>query len=93
MARSRSKQTIFDLALQGYGRMDELVKLARENNLSLSDEITAGTDVDFDTNASFGNNNVKNFVKKDNRIFNNYYETYPEDGIGAWIIEDTFIVQ
>lgn len=69
----KDKQSIFDIAAQSYGNLDNLVKLSNDNGFSLSDNIQTGTELIIDTN-DLGEADIKQEILDNEYTFNNSYE-------------------
>lgn len=91
MAKVRQKQSIYDLTTQGFGQIDELIKFAKDNNLSLNEDLTVNEDVVFNNPIGVGNDRNKESIELQQLTFNNDFITTGE-GIGFFIIGDNFII-
>lgn len=69
MPTVKQGQNIFDLALQGYGTIDEVVQLAFDNDILLDELPTPGTEYVVDLAA--GDNAVKQFIVDREWFYNN----------------------
>ena len=69
MPTVKQGQNIFDLALQGYGTIEQVVKLAYENDMLLDVLPTAGDEYTVDL--AEGDNAVKQFIVDRDWFYNN----------------------
>ena len=69
MPTVKQGQNIFDLALQGYGTIEQVVKLAFDNDMLLDVLPTPGTEYTVDL--TLGDNAVKQFIVDLNWFYNN----------------------
>ena len=69
MPTVKQGQNIFDLALQGYGTIEEVVNLAYENDMLLDVLPTPGDEYAVDLTR--GDNAVKQFIVDRNWFYNN----------------------
>jgi len=88
-------QSFLDKTIEMTGSIDEVLKMALENSISITDELTV------DSNLKYSGNKLKSitdFFGDNNRCASkvtnqDFAVIIPDDGIGAMIIEDTFIVR
>ena len=83
------KQNLIDICLQVYGTTQLLFKLAKDNNLQIDSDINAGDVLEYDETqgdraiVAKATTNGTNFINPG----------FTTEGVGYWIIEDTFTVQ
>lgn len=65
----KEDQNILDISLQGYGTLNNLVKVASDNGFNLDEVPTIGAAVEVDL--TLGNSRVKLFKDQQNIIFSN----------------------
>jgi len=65
----RNKQSLFDITVQNFGRMDELINVSRDNNLSISEYIETKQEIQIGNYE--GNIKIKNAIALQNLTFNN----------------------
>lgn len=88
-------QSFLDKTIELTGSIDNVFVLALENGVSISDNLTVGTSLKYTGKQLktitdlFGDNNRCATKITDS----NLSVVVPDDGIGAMIIEDTFIVR
>jgi hypothetical protein len=85
MAVLQNKQNLFDVSLQNFGTLDNIVKLSNDNSLSISDQLTAGTELVID-NEGFGEEEIKAEIADKSISYNNYYEAF------SYITVDTTLI-
>ena len=92
MAQVQQNQTVFDLCLQEYGTLENLIAdVIVPNKIIIDEDIKPDRIINLDT-LNKGNNTIKNLIKEQGLIFTNTEVKKPAIGIGEMIIEDTFIV-
>jgi hypothetical protein len=67
--KAQYKQSLFDVTVQNFGRMDELVSVSKDNNLSISDLLETSKDLvigDYE-----GDEKVKDAILLQNITLNN----------------------
>jgi len=69
----KKDQSIFDIVCQYFGRLDELVYVSSENNISISDLLSVDDEIEFDTYGK-GNKSKREDIIKLGLTFNNYQE-------------------
>lgn len=89
------RQTVFDIAMQELGVVDRSFEIADLNGISVTAHLVAGSEIivpDYDTTER---TTVKMFSDPANAPASddNQLDELLFDGIGYWIIENTFIVQ
>ena len=65
----QDKQSIFDITVQNFGQMDELVNISRDNRISISEFLETSKEIiigDYE-----GNENVKDAIVLQNITLNN----------------------
>jgi hypothetical protein len=63
--------TIFDVVCQNFGQLDELVSVANDNQVSISDEVLEPLTIgDYE-----GDQKKKDAIALQNLTFNNHYES------------------
>lgn len=88
-------QSFLDKTIEITGAVDHVFALALENNLSITDALTVGTALRYSGNTV---NSIAGLFDENNRcasgITNQNHElVVADEGIGAMIIEHTFIVK
>ena len=68
----QEKQSIFDIALQEFGRLDDLVQICIDNNISISTALTTKQELIIN-NEGIGNEKVKDFYSLNNIKPNNNF--------------------
>jgi hypothetical protein len=86
MARIQEKQSLFDITVQKFGRMDELVNVSNDNNLSISDFLATGTELTIGEYE--GDEKVKDAIELQNITLNNNAEFITEEVIVNRVLED-----
>jgi hypothetical protein len=96
---AQHNQSLFDLAIQFFGSVQAVFDVANVNLLSVTDQLTAGQEITLPEASNYENKDLANYYNKNGIVPVTGSE--PEgittdeagDGIGAMIIESTFIVQ
>jgi hypothetical protein len=70
---SRYNQSIFDVAAENFGTLDNIVKLSLDNGLSLSKELKTNTELIID-NENLGEADIKNEISDNDITLNNFYD-------------------
>lgn len=88
-------QSFLDKTIELTGSIENVFAMALENGVSISDNLTIGTDLKF-TGKQF--KTITDLFGDNNRCAtqitdSNYEVIVADDGIGAMIIENTFIVR
>jgi hypothetical protein len=90
-------QTLFDIAVQESGNVDAVFDWALKNNKSITEELVTGEILE-NPESIYTEIAVTNYFKTNNSkpataiTAQNHELIVPDDGIGAMIIENTFIV-
>lgn len=69
MAKVKDKQSLFDITVQNFGRMDELVNVSNDNDISISELLETSQDIiigDYE-----GDEKVKDAIALQNITLNN----------------------
>lgn len=69
MAKVKDKQSLFDITVQNFGRMDELVNVSNDNDISISELLETSQDIiigDYE-----GDGKVKDAIALQNITLNN----------------------
>lgn len=88
--KTKSGQTLADIAVEYYGDLSEIDKLASDNNLSMSAEIEAGTDLIVDLQEN--NDVVDYYADNDVHPASKEDTTLSQGGIGYMAIGFDFLV-
>lgn len=88
-------QSFLDKTIELTGSIENAFALALENNVSISDYLTVGTDLKFTGKQV---KNITDLFDDNHRCATKITQSdlavvIPDDGIGAMIIENTFIVR
>ncbi|HCY81549.1 MAG TPA: hypothetical protein DHV22_08095 [Xanthomarina gelatinilytica] len=91
-------QSLFDIANQVHGNVDQAFAFALANNISVTDEIPAGTVLKVPTDVELQNKDISNYFKNKHLATHVVLPTHGElspvnEGIGYMAIEIDFIVQ
>ena len=88
-------QSFLDKTIEMTGSVDEVLKMALENSISITDELTIDSNLKYSgkilksiTDLFDDNNRCASKVTKQD-----FAVIVPDEGIGAMIIEETFIVR
>lgn len=87
----QKRQNLVDLAIMAYGDVSALVKIAFENDLKIDQTPEVGYNFKF----TLADNQMIEFLERKKLVINTgdqHEETNEAEGIGAAIIENTFIV-
>lgn len=69
MAKVQDKQSLFDITVQNFGQMDELVNVSKDNRISISEFLETSQEIiigDYE-----GNENTKDAIALQNITLNN----------------------
>ncbi|HCM34128.1 hypothetical protein [Chryseobacterium sp.] len=93
MNKKQQGQNFLDLIIQQSGSFDEVINAAVLNDMSLTDNIAIGTEI---KNKNIQDEDNVNLFNQNNKpataLRNTDEDLSSQDGIGYWIIEETFIV-
>lgn len=70
---SKYEQSIFDIVLENFGTLDNLITVSVDNERSLSDNLLVNTHLEIN-NDNLGNSNIKKTIVNQSLSFNNRYE-------------------
>jgi hypothetical protein len=70
---SRTKQSIFDIAGENFGNLDNVIKVSNDNGISISGNLKINTELDID-NADLGEADIKQRIIDLKESFNNNYD-------------------
>lgn len=70
MTLVKENQSIFDIAVQEYGQIDNVIKISSDNDVSISENLETNTDLDIDATGA-GNNDIKKVIKEESLSMNN----------------------
>ncbi|SHH75307.1 hypothetical protein [Flavobacterium johnsoniae] len=93
-----SGQSLSDIAVQEDGNIETIFEWALKNNKSLTEKLTPGESLD-NPNSSLVDNGISDYFKGIKKKVStgltneNLSIVIPDDGIGAMIIEETFIIR
>jgi len=79
---SKYKQNIFDIVVQLYGTLDNVVEFAVDNDIGLNDKINANTQLSYSDGSDDGLYNIKNAIARKEITLNNYAIPL----VGVWIL-------
>lgn len=86
------KQSLIDICLQVLGTTQQLFNFAKENGLNIDSDVLPGTILTYDDSLR-DIRAVKRIISGNLSIINPFVAEIPEpDGVGFWIIEDTFVI-
>jgi len=68
----QEKQSIYDVTVQKFGTLDNLIDVSNDNDLSISGLFSAGTDLTIN-NTNLGEDDIKREILDKNLTFNNNY--------------------
>ena len=90
--KSKYKQSIFDIAAENFGSLNNVVDIVRANRVTFDSSIVTGTELVLLTDDK-GDEDIKRQTIT-NGFNNNNYDPLPQTstGIGFMIIESTFII-
>lgn len=83
--KSKYKQSLFDIASENFGTLDNLIKLSSDNNISISDNLLTNTLLNVN-NEGLGEADIKTEISNSEYTFNNDYQTNFE----GWILATGF---
>lgn len=69
---SKNNQSLFDVAAENFGTLDNLIKLSSDNGIGLSDNLKTGTEL-IVNNSNLGEADVKKTISDNELTFNNDY--------------------
>jgi hypothetical protein len=69
MTRVKYKQSLFDITVQKFGRIDELINVSNDNSLSISELLETSQEIIIENYK--GNEKVKNAIALQNITLNN----------------------
>ena len=72
MAIIQEKQSLFDIAAQNFGTLDNIVKLSDDNTLSISEALVVGSEITIN-NENLGEADIKQEIINKSLTFNNDY--------------------
>jgi hypothetical protein len=84
--KAQDKQSLFDITVQNFGQMDELVNVSKDNNLSISELLETSQELvigDYE-----GNEKVKDAIELQNITLNNNAEFITERVIVNKVLEN-----
>jgi hypothetical protein len=70
---SRYKQSLFDVAGENFGSLDNVIKLSNDNNISISKNLGTNTELNVN-NEGLGEADIKKEILDTEITFNNNYE-------------------
>ena len=70
--RVQYKQSLPDIVLQNFGNLNYLVQVANDNNMSVTENLTAGDELVINSEG-IGDKGVKNSIIEQSLTFNNDY--------------------
>lgn len=96
----KHNQSLFDLAIQEFGSPEAAIEIALLNDLSITDRLESGQELELPKESEFENNEVLKYYSKNNikpatsdSIEGTVDSINTLDGIGYMVIESTFIVR
>ncbi|MCX6232122.1 MAG: LysM domain-containing protein [Bacteroidetes bacterium] len=85
-------QTLFDVALQYYGAIDAVFKLAEDNGITdITSPLNSGIEMVIDESYSF-NKNVSDYYSKNGVNISTSLKAEQKQGIGYSAIETNFVI-
>lgn len=70
MVKVRDKQSIFDITVQQFGQIDDVVQVSKDNDVSVSGVLSTNTDLVIDSDGQ-GNNDIKKAIIEQGLSMNN----------------------
>lgn len=89
---SKTKQSIYDMTVENFGQLDNIVQFVRDNNFNFIDQVVTDTELIINNSTGIGNERNKDAIILQQLTFNNNFEELITSGIGAMIVENTFTV-
>lgn len=93
-----NNQTLFDLAIQVTGEALNAVKIAKSNNISVTEELIVGNEIFIDDHLLYDTNVINIYEKESVKPATDLTTEQLDqvigcEGIGCWYVENDFIVQ